>query len=63
MRYRIQIEELLDAVIIVVTEINAYGNRQSHESKLYTMDAHAAAHGGLVEILGWLQEQIAASAP
>jgi hypothetical protein len=63
MRYRIQIEELLDATLVVVTSITAYGGRSTHDSKLYTLDAQAAGHGGLVEILGWLQEQVASTTP
>ena len=63
MRYRIQIEELLDATLIVVTSIHAYGGRATHDSKLYTMDSAAMQHGGLVELLGWLQEQIASTTP
>jgi hypothetical protein len=63
MRYRIQIETLLDAVIIVVTEVRGEHEYVSLNRKLYTMDAEAAHHGGLVEVLGWLQEQVAASTP
>lgn len=63
MRYRIQIETLLDCVLIVVTEVRGEQQYVSLDRKLYTMDAGAAHHGGLVEILGWLQEQIASTAP
>jgi hypothetical protein len=63
MRYRIQIEQLLEAVVIVVTEIRGDHEYVSHTRKLYTMDAKVADHGGLVEVLGWLQEQVAASTP
>ena len=63
MRYRIQIENLLDCVLIVVTEVRGEQQYVSLDRKLYTMDASAAHHGGLVEILGWLQEQIASTAP
>lgn len=63
MRYRIQIEELLDAVLIVVTESTVGGGYHTSHSRMFTMDAQTARHGGLVEILGWLQEQVAASTP
>jgi hypothetical protein len=63
MRYRIQIESLLDCVVIVVTEIRGDHEYVSHTRKLYTMDGEAAHHGGLTEVLSWLTEQVAASQP
>jgi len=63
MRYRIQIETLLDAVLIVVTEVRGEHEYVSLTRKMYTMSAEQAHHGGLVEVLGFLQEQVAASAP
>lgn len=63
MRYRIQIETLLDCVIVVVTEIRGDHEYVSHTRKLYTMDAETAHHGGLTEVLSWLTEQVAASQP
>lgn len=63
MRYRIQIEDLLDCIIVVVTEIRGDHEYVSHTRKLYTMSSDAAHHGGLVEVLSWLAEQVAASNP
>ena len=63
MRYRIQIEPLLDSVLVMVCEVRGEGEYVSLTRRLYTMDAEAAHHGGLTEVLGWLQEQVAASTP
>ena len=63
MRYRIQIDELLDTVMIVVTERTGSGGYSSSHSRLYVMDAEVARHGGLVEVLSWLAEQVAATTP
>lgn len=54
MRYRIQIEELLDNTLVVVTQIDAYGGRSTHTTRLWTL-AGRFDHGGLVELLGELQ--------
>jgi hypothetical protein len=59
MRYRIQINPLLDCVLVTVTEIHEHKGFISHDTKMYTMDGASAYHGGLVEVLGWLQEQLA----
>lgn len=59
MRYRIQINPLLDCVLITVTEVREYRNTLTHDTKMYTMDRDAADHGGIIEVLGWLQEQLA----
>jgi hypothetical protein len=63
MRYRIQIESLLDCVVIVVSEYRGDGEYVSVSRKMYTMDGKAAYHGGLVEVLDWLQEQVASTTP
>ena len=63
MRYRIQIETLLDCVVIVVTEIRGDHEYVSHTRKMYTMDGEAAHHGGLPEVLAFLQEQVASTTP
>jgi hypothetical protein len=63
MRYRIQIEPVLDSVIIVVTEVRGEHEHVSLRRKMYTMDAESAHHGGLVELLSWLTEQVAATTP
>ena len=59
MRYRIQINPMLDCVLVTVTEVHEHKGFVSHETKMYTMDAKAADHGGIIEVLGWLQEQLA----
>jgi hypothetical protein len=63
MRYRIQIEQMLDAVIIVVSEYRGDSEYTSIKRNLYTFDGEAARHGGLVEVLSWLTEQVASTAP
>lgn len=63
MRYRIQIEPLLDSILVCVTEIRGEHEYVSLSRKLYTMDAETAHHGGLVELLSWLTEQVASSNP
>lgn len=63
MRYRIQIENLLDSVIIVVSEYRGEHEYVSVTRKMYTMGAEHAHHGGLVEVLSFLTEQIAATTP
>ena len=54
MRYRIQIEELLSNTLVVVTEIQAYGGRSTHTTRLWTLQGDFS-HGGIIELLGELQ--------
>lgn len=63
MRYRIQIEALLDVIVIVVSEYRGDAEYVSVSRKMYTLDGEQARHGGLVEVLSWLTEQVAASTP
>jgi len=63
MRYRIQIETLLDCVLVVVTEVRGEHEYVSLTRKMYTMSAEEAHHGGLVGVLSWLTEQVAATTP
>jgi hypothetical protein len=63
MRYRIQIETMLDCVLVVVTEIRGEGEYISLTRKCYTMSAQEAHHGGLYGVLNWLTEQVAATQP
>jgi hypothetical protein len=61
MRYRIQIESLLDAVICVVTTYEEYGRTMHSRSRLYTLGADEYKSPDLVEILGELQRMIGES--
>jgi len=61
MRYRIQIEPMLDCSLIVVTKLDAWAGRMTAESKMYTLDGDTGAHGDLVEVLGELQRLVAES--
>jgi len=63
MRYRIQIETLMDCVVVVVAEYRGEHEYVSITRKMYTMGADEAHHGGLVGVLGWLTEQVAATTP
>ncbi len=63
MRYRIQIQPMLGHQLIVVTELDEYGGRVTATSKMYTLEAPSAVHGGLIEILGELQRMIGESTP
>jgi hypothetical protein len=57
MRYRIQIEDMLDHTLVIVTDIVAYGSTQSIHSKMYVLQDVRVADG-LVELLGELQRTI-----
>jgi hypothetical protein len=61
MRYRIQIEPLLGAIIVVVSELDQFRGVTRTATKMYTLDAEVAEHGGFVEILGELQRLVAES--
>lgn len=61
MRYRIVINPLLDCVLITVTKTVESRGSVSHSTRMFTFDQELADHGGLVEVLSWLTEQVAAS--
>lgn len=61
MRYRIQIESLLDAIICVVTTYEEYGRTLHSRSRLYTLTSDEFHEKDLVEILGALQREVGES--
>jgi hypothetical protein len=61
MRYRIQIESLMDAIVCVVTSYEEYGRTLHSRSRLYTLAADEFKTQDLVEILGQLQREVGES--
>jgi hypothetical protein len=61
MRYRIQIEEMLDCWLIAVTTINVFGGSAHHTTKLYTLNQDDIHGSGIPEIVGWLAMTLAES--
>ena len=61
MRYRIQIQELLDVTLFVVTSINEYGGTLRSTTKMYTMEQTEIHGNDLPELIGWLAMKMAES--
>jgi hypothetical protein len=60
MRYRIQVEPLLGATLVVITKIEVFRERSTHSTRLYTLEGDFD-HGGLTELLGELQRVVGES--
>jgi hypothetical protein len=54
MRYRIQIEQLLDCVVVAVTTINAFGGSVHHQTKLYTIESRDVHIERISEVMSHL---------
>lgn len=57
MRYRIQIEDMLNCTLCVVSEIVTFRGSTTVSSKMYTLE-ETYTRDGLVELLGELQRVI-----
>jgi hypothetical protein len=63
MRYRIQIQPMLDTMLCVIATYDDYGNVMRISSRMYTVSLEQYEHGGLVELLGELQRVVGESTP
>jgi hypothetical protein len=62
MRYRIQIQGMLDCTLCTVTEIVEHRGHVSHSTKMYTIQQFPEEPADIIEILGELQRLLGESA-